>query len=63
MFRHMMQRLSGMVRGLRQRFQKTVPPPKATGRKAPRATGAKANGHKPSSRPKSKRQVRLVKKT
>jgi hypothetical protein len=63
MFRHIMQRLSGMVRGLRQRFQKTVPPSKTAGRQALRAMGAKANGHKPTARPKRKRQVRIVKKT
>jgi hypothetical protein len=62
MFRHIMQRISGMVRGLRQRFQKTAPPSKTAGRKAPRAMVAKANGHKPTSRPKRKRQVRAVKK-
>jgi hypothetical protein len=63
MFRHIMQRLSGMVRGLRQRFQKTAPPSKTAGRQALRARGATANGHKPTTRPKRKRQVRIVKKT
>jgi hypothetical protein len=63
MFRHIMQRISGMVSGLRQRFQQTEPLPKTTGRKAPRVTVAKSHGHKPTSRPKRKRQVRAVKKT
>jgi hypothetical protein len=63
MFRHLMQRLSGMVRGLRHRFQKTAPPSTTAGRHAPRARGATANGHKPITRPKRKRQVRVVKKT
>ena len=62
MLRHIMQRISGMLSGLRQRFQKTAPPPKTTRRKAPRATVAKSNGHKPTARPKRKRHVRVVKK-
>jgi hypothetical protein len=63
MFRHLMQRLSRMVRGLRQRFQKTAPPSTAAGRHASRARGANANGHKPTTRPQRKRPVRIVKKT
>ena len=63
MFRHIMQRLSGMVRGLRHRFQKTASPSTTAGRQAPRVTVAKSHGHKPTSRPKRKRQVRAVKKT
>jgi len=63
MFRHIMQCLSGMVSGLRQRFQKTAPLPKTARRQAPRATIATANGHKPTSRPKRKRQMSVVKKT
>jgi len=62
MLRHILQRISEMVSGLRHRFQKTEPLPKTTGRKAPRATVVKSNGHKPTSRPKRKRQVRAVKK-
>jgi hypothetical protein len=62
MFRHIMQRISGMVSGLRHRFKTTEPLPKTTGRQAPRAAVGKSNGHKPTSRPKRKRQVRAIKK-
>jgi hypothetical protein len=62
MFRHMMQRISGMVSNLRHRFQKTEPLPKTTGRQAPRAAVGTSKGHKPTSRPKRKRQVRAIKK-
>ena len=58
MFRHIIQRISGMVSGLRHRFQQTEPLPKTRERKAPRATVVKSTGPKPTSRPKRKRYRR-----
>lgn len=69
MFRNIVQRISGMMSGLRQRFQKSpqnttrqVASTKIARAKAASAKAASANGHKPARRPKRKRQRRVVKK-
>lgn len=64
MLRNILQRMSGLVRNLRKRLQRSSGKPVATKKPAPKtshAKGARRNGQKPAKRKPTR--VRVVKKS